>query len=101
LTALEYVLGVIGADVVNTWRVVARQRRVEISDVEALVSGGLKNLLTFRGVVGEEGHPALETVIVRAYVSSIDPEESPASVRRDAGEVPLAEGREKAVIYLS
>jgi hypothetical protein len=75
VTALEYVLGAIGADVVNSLRIIARQRRVDIANVEALVSGSLNNPLTFLGVVGEEGHPGLETLTVRVYVSSIDPEE--------------------------
>lgn len=75
LTALEYVLGAIGADIVNTLRVIARRRRVEIGDMEALVSGELNNPLTHLGVVGEAGHPGLETVRVRVYVSTVEPED--------------------------
>jgi OsmC-like protein len=75
LTALEYVLGAIGADIVNCLRTVARRRRVEIDKVEALVSGKLNNPLTHLGVVGEEGHPGLETVSVRVYVSSMEKED--------------------------
>ena len=74
LTALEYVLGAIGADIVNCLGMAARRHRVEIDDVEALVSGKLNNPLTHLGVVGEEGHPGLETISVRVYVSSVEPE---------------------------
>jgi hypothetical protein len=75
LTALEYVLGAIGADIVNCLRTVARRSRVEIDKVEALVSGELNNPLTHLAVVGEEGHPGLETVKVRVYTSSVEQEE--------------------------
>src|SRR5918992_800700 len=75
LTALEYVLGAIGADIVNCLRVVAHRGRVEIDKVEALVSGKLNNPLTHLGVVGEEGHPGLETVRVKVYVSSTEVKE--------------------------
>ncbi len=75
ITALEYVLGAIGADVVRGLQSLARKRRVEIDNVEALVSGELNNPLTHLGVVGEEGHPGLETVRVKVYVSSTEVKE--------------------------
>ena len=43
--------------------------------MEALVSGELNNPLTHLGVVGEEGHPGLETVRVKVYVSSTEVKE--------------------------
>jgi hypothetical protein len=73
ITALEYALGAIGADIVRGLQSLARQRRVEIDNVEALVSGELNNPLTHLGVIGEEGHPGLETVRVKVYVSSAEP----------------------------
>ena len=60
VTALEYVLGAIAADVVVGLRRLARRRRVD-------------NPLTFLQVVGEEGHPGLVAVVLKVYVSSIDP----------------------------
>lgn len=75
ITALEYVLGALGADIVNTLRIVARRRRVVLDDAEALVSGKLNNPLTHLGVVGEAGHPGLETIQVRVYISSVEPED--------------------------
>src|SRR5262249_206890 len=79
ITALEYVLGAIGADVVHGIQTLARKRRVEIDHVEAVVEGELNNPLTYLGVVGESGHPGLERVSVKVYVASIAAE---AEVRR-------------------
>lgn len=74
ISALEYVLGAIGADIVNGLHSLARQRRVEIDHVEAVVQGQLNNPLTALGVIGEEGHPGLEKVKVTVYVASIETE---------------------------
>ena len=71
ITALEYVLGAIGADVVNGFRALARKRRVEVDHVEAFIEGALNNPLTYLGVVGESGHPGLEQVSVKVYAASI------------------------------
>ena len=73
VTALEYVLGAIAADVVVGLRRLARRRRVDVDRVEALVHGRVDNPLTFLQVVGEEGHPGLVAVVLKVYVSSIDP----------------------------
>ena len=75
VTALEYVLGAIGADIVNGFQTWARKRRVEVDQVEAVVEGELNNPLTYLGVVGESGHPGLERVSVRVYVASMAAEE--------------------------
>jgi uncharacterized OsmC-like protein len=75
ITALEYVLGAIGADVVNGFRALARKRRVEVDHVEAVIEGELNNPLTYLGVVGESGHPGLEQVRVKVYVASLAAEE--------------------------
>jgi hypothetical protein len=75
ITALEYVLGAIGADVVNGLQTLARRRRVEIDHIEAVVEGELNNPLTYLGVVGESGHPGLERVQVKVYVASFASEE--------------------------
>jgi hypothetical protein len=86
LTALEYVLGAIGADIVNCLRLAARRSRVELDNVEALVSGKLNNPLTHLGVAGEEGHPGLETVSIRVYVSSTEQEDRIRQVRSETQE---------------
>ena len=37
--------------------------------------GGTNNLLTYLGVAGESGHPALEKVSVSVYISTLEDEE--------------------------
>lgn len=71
ITALEYVLGAIGADVVNGFQALARKRRLEMDHVEAVVEGELNNPFTYLGVVGASGHPGLEQVSVKVYVASL------------------------------
>ncbi len=73
ITALEYALGAIGADIVSGLKSLARKRGIEIDQVEAVVHGELNNPLTYVGVVGEGGHPGLERVGVKVYVSSLAP----------------------------
>ena len=74
VSALEYVLGAIGADLVNGIQTLGRSWRVAIERVEAVVEGELNNPLTYLGVVGETGHPGLETVRVRVYLASLEDE---------------------------
>jgi len=70
VTALEYVLGALGAEIVNGLRLSARRRRIELDDIEAVVDGELDNPLTYLEVVGAEGHPGLTRVLVKVYVAS-------------------------------
>jgi hypothetical protein len=79
VSALEYVFGAMGADVVNGLQMLARKRRVVIERLEAVVMGELNNPLTYLGVIGETGHPGLEKVRIRVYVAS--PEEEAALQR--------------------
>ena len=79
VSALEYVLGAIGADLVNGLQTLARKRRMAIEQLEAVVDGELNNPLTYLGAVGEAGHPGLEKVRVRVYLAS--PEEATAIQR--------------------
>jgi hypothetical protein len=74
VSALEYVLGAIGADLVNGLQALARKRRLAIERVEAVVEGELNNPLTYLGVIGETGHPGLQRVQVKVYVASIEEE---------------------------
>jgi OsmC-like protein len=75
VSALEYVLGAIGADLVNGLQASARKRRMTIEQAEAVVEGELNNPLTYLGVVGETGHPGLERVRIKVYLASPEPEE--------------------------
>ena len=79
VSALEYVLGALGADLVNGLQILAHKRRVVIEQLEAVVVGELNNPLTYLGVIGETGHPGLEQVRIRVFVAS--PEEE-ATIQR-------------------
>lgn len=78
LTALEYVLGAVGTDLVCGMREAAGRRRVTLDRIEALVSGVLDNPLVHLGVIGEEGHPGVRRIGVKLYVSSV---ETPERIR--------------------
>jgi hypothetical protein len=80
ITALEYALGALAADLVMGVRRAARRLRVRIDNIEAVVRGTVDNPLTWLRVVGEEGHPALARVTLKVYVGSAD----------DAGQVDAA-----------
>jgi uncharacterized OsmC-like protein len=75
ITALEYVLGALGADITNGLHSIARKRRMPFDAIEATVSGQLNNALTYLDVVGEKGHPGIESISIKVYVSSNEPEE--------------------------
>ena len=79
VSALEYVLGAIGADLVNGLQMLARKRRVVIEQLEAVVVEELNNPLTYLGVIGEGGHPGVERVRIRVYLAS--PEQEATSQR--------------------
>jgi hypothetical protein len=74
VTALEYVLAALGADLVKGFQAAADRRRLTVDEVEAVVSGRLDNPLVHLGVVGEEGHPGLEAVSVRVFVGTDEDE---------------------------
>ena len=76
VTALEYVLGALGGDLVNGLKRIARQRRVAIDNVEAVIRGALNNPLTHLGVIGESGHPGIEVIEITVYVSSLTDDET-------------------------
>lgn len=74
VTALEYLLGSIGGDLVNGLRSALDRRRIPIDHIEAVITGDLNNPLAFFGVIGEPGHPGLQRVTVQVYVSTVEPE---------------------------
>lgn len=76
VSALEYFLAAVGGDLVNGFRKVARQRRLEVADVEAVVSAILENPLVFLDVIGETGHPGVKSLLVHVYVSAFEPEQA-------------------------
>lgn len=84
ITALEYVLGALAADVVGSFRALAHKRRLDVDQVEALVHGDLQNPLMYLGVVGEQGDPGIERLALKCYVSSLDDEEDVKRVWEEA-----------------
>ena len=84
VTALEYLLGALGGDLIGGFRTLARQRRLAIDEIEATVDATLDNPLTHLGVVGEEGHPGLERVAIRVHVATLEPEDAVREVWDEA-----------------
>lgn len=74
-TALEHLLAAVGADLVAGLRLAAGRRRIELDHVEAVVEGTLENPLVYLGVVGEKGHPGLESIGVKVYADTLASEE--------------------------
>jgi uncharacterized OsmC-like protein len=70
VSAVEHLLGALGADVLNGFRAEAKRRRITVDRAEATVEGRLDNPLTHLRVVGETGHPGLREAHVKVYVSS-------------------------------
>ncbi|MBZ0135414.1 MAG: hypothetical protein K8I27_03445 [Planctomycetes bacterium] len=80
VTAIEQLLGAFGADLCQGLLLRVRKRRLEVDGVEAVVEGRLNNPLVYLDVVGESGHPGLEYLTARVYVSTLhsDAELQPA-----------------------
>ncbi len=78
ISAVEYVLGALGADLVGGLKQLARARRVEVDEVEAVVQGELEDPLAHLGVVGATGQPKLAEAHVKVYVASSEAEEDVA-----------------------
>lgn len=72
ITALEYLLGSVGADLVGSIQAVARRRRVEVDAIEVVVHGVLHNPMVYLRVVGETGDAGLRAIEARVYISSLD-----------------------------
>jgi len=74
VSAMEYMAAAVAADVIGTFRKVARERRLPIDDLEAVAQGELRNALTFLGVVGEEGEPSLKSLVLKVYAGTAAPD---------------------------
>jgi hypothetical protein len=70
VTALEYAFGSLGAEIVGGLRTFAKKRRIDLVNVEAVVTGELDNPLTWLEVVGEHGAPRISRVAITVYLSS-------------------------------
>ena len=76
ITAVEYALGALGAEIVSGLRVFAKRRRIELDEVEAVVNGEVESPLAYLEVVGESGYPGLSGVSIKVYVASRRDEET-------------------------
>jgi hypothetical protein len=83
-TALEYLLGALGGDVIGGFRALARKRRLAIDEIEATLEATLDNPLTHLGVVGEDGHPGVDSVAIRVHVATLEPEDTVRAVWDEA-----------------
>jgi uncharacterized OsmC-like protein len=69
-SAIEYLLGALGGDIAAGFHTVAPRFGVSIDALEISLSGQLNNSLALLGVIGEAGHPGLETIEGRIYIST-------------------------------
>jgi hypothetical protein len=76
VSALECLLGALGADLVNGLRQVARARRVALDRVEAVLRGELEDPLAALGVIGATGSPGLRRVEAKVFADSPAPRET-------------------------
>lgn len=76
VSALEYLLGAFGADLVTGFLAAARARHLEVDHAEALVRAELEDELAAVGVVGATGNPGLARLQVKVYASSGADEEA-------------------------
>ena len=98
ITALEYLLGALGADLVGGIQTVARRRRVEIDDIEVVVHGVLHNPMVYLRVIGESGDAGLQAITARVYISSLEDEARVRAVWAEVLETsPIANTLTKAV----
>jgi hypothetical protein len=74
-SAVEYLLGALGGDLLRGFEAQAARRRVAVDALELRLSGRLNNPLTHLGVVGETGHPGLESIEGTLYASADAEEE--------------------------
>lgn len=73
IAALEYALGALGGEIVNGLRVFAARRRLEVDDIEAVVTATMERELAYLEVVGESGPPRIAHLHVKVFVASPDP----------------------------
>ena len=76
ITALEYALGGIGAELISGMFQLAKKKRLTIDAAEALVHAEIDDPMAQLGVVGATGHPGIDLIKIRIYVTSFDEPEA-------------------------
>ena len=69
-SAVEYLLGALGGDLLSGLDRAARAAGVTLHAVEIALYGRLDNILVHLGVIGEQGHPGFRAIEGTMYVSS-------------------------------
>jgi hypothetical protein len=69
-SSVEYLLGIVGGDLVSGFTAAAQRRGLTLFGLEAKILGHLHNPLFFLGVIGEEGHPGVQAIDATLYVST-------------------------------
>jgi hypothetical protein len=69
-SAVEYLLGALGGDLVIGLERAAEGQGVSLHAIEISLNGRLDNILVHLGVIGEQGHPGLAAIEGTAYVGS-------------------------------
>jgi hypothetical protein len=82
-SAIEYLLGALGGDLVAGWQTEAERAGVRVHALELSLSAWLDNPLVHLAVIGESGHPGLAAVTGALYVSAEADEETLNQVWRD------------------
>ena len=70
VSAVEYVLGALGGDLLCGLERAAEGQGIAIHAVEIALNGRLDNILMHLGVVGEQGHPGFAAIEGTAYIGS-------------------------------
>jgi uncharacterized OsmC-like protein len=83
-SAIEYLLGALGGDLLAGIAAQAEKRQIEVYDMEATLSGRLDNVLVYLGVIGESGHAGLAEVDGKIYLSAETDETTVAELWRAA-----------------
>ncbi len=74
-SAVEYLLGALGADLTNGFYLYASQLGIQVDALEMSLSGRLRNTLFYLGVIGEDGDPGFGDITGVFYVRADSGEE--------------------------
>ena len=89
-SAVEYVLGALGGDLLIGLDRAASAAGVTVHAVEIALTGRLDNLLVHLGVIGEQGHPGFRAIDGTVYVSAdSDPQTIESAWQRTLARSPL------------